>query len=1079
MKNPNIKKVLILGSGALKIGQAGEFDYSGSQALKALREEGIETVLINPNIATVQTSEGVADKIYFLPVTPFFVEKVIAKERPEGILLSFGGQTALNCGVELYEKKILEKYGVEVLGTPVQAIMDTEDRELFVQKLDEIDVKTIKSHPAENMEEARKAAHELGYPLIVRAAYALGGLGSGFCDNDEQLEELCSKAFSFSPQVLVEKSLKGWKEIEYEVVRDKYDNCITVCNMENFDPLGIHTGESIVVAPSQTLSNKDYYFLRELSIRIVRHIGIVGECNVQYAYDPDAMDYRVIEVNARLSRSSALASKATGYPLAFVAAKLGLGYGLFDLKNSVTKTTPAFFEPALDYIVCKIPRWDLSKFHGVSRKIGSSMKSVGEVMAIGRSFEEAIQKGLRMIGQGAHGFVGNKELQVADVDEALKEPTDRRIFVISKAMRAGYTVKQIHELTKIDNWFLEKLENIVSTYNEMNTYNEIESMPLELLQQAKSQGFSDFQIQRAVFKDNLDSKACQDKVRAWRKAHGIVPVVKQIDTLAAEFPAATNYLYLTYNGKFNDIKFENDGKSVVVLGSGAYRIGSSVEFDWCSVNCIETIRKEGYRGVLINYNPETVSTDYDMCDRLYFDELTFERVMDIIELETPHGVVVSVGGQIPNNLALRLDANNVPILGTKAKDIDKAEDRNKFSSIVDSLGVDQPEWSELTTMDDVDKFISKVGFPVLVRPSYVLSGAAMNVCYDEEQLRHFLSLASEVSQEHPVVISKFMNRCKEIEFDAVADGGEILAYAISEHIEYAGVHSGDATIQFPPQKLYVETVRRIKKIARKIAGALHISGPFNIQFLAKENKIKVIECNLRASRSFPFVSKVLKINFIELATKVMLGKHPAAPQKSAFDLDYVGVKSSQFSFARLEEADPMLGVDMSSTGEVGCIGDNLDEALLKSILSVGNTIPEKKILLSTGDPLQKADMLTACRLLAEKGYELYATSGTYKYFIENSIPCKRVLWPSEASNASMKSLFPSALDMIKNKEVDMVINIPKNFSEEELSNGYHIRRSAIDSNIPLFTNARLATAFIKAFCSMSMDDIQIKSWDEY
>ena len=1079
MKNPNIKKVLILGSGALKIGQAGEFDYSGSQALKALREEGIETVLINPNIATVQTSEGVADKIYFLPVTPFFVEKVIAKERPEGILLSFGGQTALNCGVELYEKKILEKYGVEVLGTPVQAIMDTEDRELFVQKLDEIDVKTIKSHPAENMEEARKAAHELGYPLIVRAAYALGGLGSGFCDNDEQLEELCSKAFSFSPQVLVEKSLKGWKEIEYEVVRDKYDNCITVCNMENFDPLGIHTGESIVVAPSQTLSNKDYYFLRELSIRIVRHIGIVGECNVQYAYDPDAMDYRVIEVNARLSRSSALASKATGYPLAFVAAKLGLGYGLFDLKNSVTKTTPAFFEPALDYIVCKIPRWDLSKFHGVSRKIGSSMKSVGEVMAIGRSFEEAIQKGLRMIGQGAHGFVGNKELQVADVDEALKEPTDRRIFVISKAMRAGYTVNQIHELTKIDNWFLEKLENIVSTYNEMNTYNEIESMPLELLQQAKCQGFSDFQIQRAVFKDNLDSKACQDKVRAWRKAHGIVPVVKQIDTLAAEFPAATNYLYLTYNGKFNDIKFENDGKSVVVLGSGAYRIGSSVEFDWCSVNCIETIRKEGYRGVLINYNPETVSTDYDMCDRLYFDELTFERVMDIIELETPHGVVVSVGGQIPNNLALRLDANNVPILGTKAKDIDKAEDRNKFSSIVDSLGVDQPEWSELTTMDDVDKFISKVGFPVLVRPSYVLSGAAMNVCYDEEQLRHFLSLASEVSQEHPVVISKFMNRCKEIEFDAVADGGEILAYAISEHIEYAGVHSGDATIQFPPQKLYVETVRRIKKIARKIAGALHISGPFNIQFLAKENKIKVIECNLRASRSFPFVSKVLKINFIELATKVMLGKHPAAPQKSAFDLDYVGVKSSQFSFARLEEADPMLGVDMSSTGEVGCIGDNLDEALLKSVLSVGNTIPEKKILLSTGDSLQKADMLTACKLLAEKGYELYATGGTYKYFIENSIPCKRVLWPSELRNESMKSLFPSALDMIKNKEVDMVINIPKNFSEEELYNGYHIRRNSIDSNIPLFSNARLATAFIRAFCSMSMDDIQIKSWDEY
>ena len=1079
MKNPNIRKVLILGSGALKIGQAGEFDYSGSQALKALREEGIETVLINPNIATVQTSEGVADKIYFLPVTPFFVEKVIAKERPQGILLSFGGQTALNCGVTLYENKVLEKYDVQVLGTPVQAIMDTEDRELFVKKLDEIGVQTIKSHPAENMEEARKAAHELGYPLIVRAAYALGGLGSGFCDNDEQLEELCTKAFSFSPQVLVEKSLKGWKEIEYEVVRDKYDNCITVCNMENFDPLGIHTGESIVVAPSQTLSNKDYYFLRELSIRIVRHIGIVGECNVQYAYDPNAMDYRVIEVNARLSRSSALASKATGYPLAFVAAKLGLGYGLFDLKNSVTKTTPAFFEPALDYIVCKIPRWDLSKFHGVSRKIGSSMKSVGEVMAVGRSFEEAIQKGLRMIGQGAHGYVGNKEFHVANVDEALREPTDRRIFVISKAMRAGYTVDQIHELTKIDKWFLEKLANIVETYNEMNTYDSLESMPLELLKQAKCQGFSDFQIQRAIFKDNGNAKDNQDIVRAFRKSHGIVPVVKQIDTLAAEFPAATNYLYLTYNGEFNDIKYENDHKSVVVLGSGAYRIGSSVEFDWCSVNCIETIRKEGYRGVLLNYNPETVSTDYDMCVRLYFDELTYERVMDVIELENPHGVVVSVGGQIPNNLALRLDKSGVPILGTKACNIDKAEDRNKFSSIVDALGVDQPEWSELTTMDDVDKFIDKVGFPVLVRPSYVLSGAAMNVCYDEEQLRRFLSLASDVSQEHPVVISKFMDRCKEIEFDAVADEGEILAYAISEHIEYAGVHSGDATIQFPPQKLYVETVRRIKKIARKIAGALQISGPFNIQFLAKENKIKVIECNLRASRSFPFVSKVLKINFIELATKVMLGKHPAAPQKSAFDLDYVGVKSSQFSFARLEEADPMLGVDMSSTGEVGCIGDNLDEALLKSILSVGNTIPAKKILLSTGDPLQKADMLTACKLLADHGYELYATGGTYKYFIENSIPCKRVLWPSEVKNASMNTLFPSALDMIKNKEVDMVINVPKNFSEEELYNGYHIRRSAIDSNIPLFSNARLATAFIRAFCSMTMDDIQIKSWDEY
>lgn len=1079
MKDPNIKKVLILGSGALKIGQAGEFDYSGSQALKALREEGIETVLINPNIATVQTTEGVADKIYFLPVTPFFVEKVIAKEQPQGILLSFGGQTALNCGVELYKAGVLEKYNVRVLGTPVQAIMDTEDRELFVQKLDEIGVKTIKSHPAESIEEAKKAAGELGYPLIIRAAYALGGLGSGFCDNEEQLTELCEKAFSFSPQVLVEKSLKGWKEIEYEVVRDKYDNCITVCNMENFDPLGIHTGESIVVAPSQTLSNKDYYFLRELSLKIIRHIGIVGECNVQFAYDPDAMDYRVIEVNARLSRSSALASKATGYPLAFVAAKLGLGYGLFDLKNSVTKTTPAFFEPALDYVVVKIPRWDLSKFRGVSRKIGSSMKSVGEVMAIGRSFEEAIQKGLRMIGQGAHGFIGNKELKVRDIDEALREPTDRRVFVISKAMMAGYTVDQIHALTKIDKWFLDKLEDIVRTYSEMSKYYHIEEMPAELLRHAKQQGFSDFQVQRAVYKDGGNGTANQDKVRAYRKSLGIVPVVKQIDTLAAEFPAVTNYLYLTYNGTYDDLVYNDEGKSVIVLGSGAYRIGSSVEFDWCSITCLQTIQQQGYRGVLINYNPETVSTDYDMCDRLYFDELTFERVMDIFEKENPHGVVVSVGGQIPNNLALRLHQNNVPILGTSATDIDHAEDRHKFSSIVDSLGVDQPQWSELTTLDDVDKFIDKVGYPVLVRPSYVLSGAAMNVCYDENKMRQFLTLAAEVSQEHPVVISKFMTRCKEIEFDAVADDGEVLAYAISEHIEYAGVHSGDATIQFPPQKLYVETVRRIKKIARLIAGALHISGPFNIQFLAKENEIKVIECNLRASRSFPFVSKILKINLIELATKVMLGQHPAAPQKSAFDLDYVGVKSAQFSFARLEEADPMLGVDMSSTGEVGCFGDDLNEALLKSVLSVGQSVPARKILLSTGDALEKADMLRACRLLGAKGYDLYATGGTYKYLIENSIPATRVLWPTETENPNFKGKFRTALELIQNREVDMVINIPKNFTEEELGNGYLIRRSAIDFNIPLFTNARLATAFIRAFCSMSPDDIQIKSWDEY
>ena len=1074
MKNTNIKKVLILGSGALKIGQAGEFDYSGSQALKALREEGIETVLINPNIATVQTSEGVADKIYFLPVTAFFVEKVIAKEQPQGILLSFGGQTALNCGVELYEKGILDKYNVQVLGTPVQAIMDTEDRDLFIKRLDEIGVKTIKSQPASSIEEARQAAAELGFPLIVRAAYALGGLGSGFCDNMEQLEEICEKAFSFSPQVLVEKSLKGWKEIEYEVVRDRYDNCITVCNMENFDPLGIHTGESIVVAPSQTLSNSDYYYLRELSIRIVRHVGIVGECNVQFAYDPNAMDYRVIEVNARLSRSSALASKATGYPLAFVAAKLGLGYGLFDLKNSVTKTTPAFFEPALDYIVCKIPRWDLTKFHGVSRKIGSSMKSVGEVMAIGRTFEEAIQKGLRMIGQGAHGFIANKEIKVDDIEKALSEPTDMRVFVIAKALLAGYSIDRIHELTKIDKWFLSKLENIVRTYSEMQRFDRLEDLPADLLRLAKMQGFSDFQIQRAIFKDNGSAHVNMDLVRDYRKSLGIVPVVKQIDTLAAEFPANTNYLYLTYNGTVNDIEYEHDKKSAIVLGSGAYRIGSSVEFDWCSVTCLKTIQKQGYRGVLINYNPAPVSTDYDMCDRLYFDELTFERVMDIIELEDPHGVVVSVGGQIPNNLALKLHNHNVPILGTSALDIDKAEDRHKFSSIVDSLGVDQPEWSELTTMDDVDRFISKVGFPVLVRPSYVLSGAAMNVCYDEEKLRHFLSLAADVSKEHPVVISKFYTRAKEIEFDAVADNGEILAYAISEHIEYAGVHSGDATIQFPPQKLYVETVRRIKKIARAIAGALSISGPFNIQILAKENAIKVIECNLRASRSFPFVSKVLKIDFIELATKVMLGLHPAAPQKNAFDLDYVGVKSSQFSFARLEEADPMLGVDMSSTGEVGCLGDDLNEALLKSVLSVGQSIPEKRILLSTGDPLQKADMLNACKLLVSHGYELYATSGTYRYLVENNVESTRVLWPDEDVPGCR-----TALEMIQNKEVDMIINIPKNFSEQELTNGYKMRRAAIDFNIPLFTNARLATAFIRAFCSMSLDEIQIKPWDQY
>ena len=1078
MIDNSIKKVLVLGSGALKIGQAGEFDYSGSQALKALREEGIETILINPNIATVQTSDQVADKVYFLPVTPYFVEKVIRKEAPQGILLAFGGQTALNCGVALHKDGILEKYNVKVLGTPVQAIMDTEDRELFNEKLAQINVKTIKSHAVETIEDAKKAAAELGYPVIVRAAYALGGLGSGFCDNEEQLITLCESSFSFSPQVLVEKSLKGWKEIEYEVMRDRYDNCIAICNMENFDPLGIHTGESIVVAPTQTLSAKECSYLRDLAIKMVRHIGIVGECNVQYAYDTESMDYYVIELNARLSRSSALASKATGFPIAFVAAKVGLGYGLFDIKNSVTKETPAFFEPALDYVVAKIPRWDLSKFTGVSRKIGSSMKSVGEVMSIGRNFEEIIQKGLRMIGQGANGFVGNKDIKVDDIDKALNEPTDNRIFVISKAFQAGYTVEQIHNLTKIDKWFLNKLQGIVNTHKEIKAYDSCGEMPLELLKKAKVQGFSDVQIANALYK-GMDTDAAEDIVRAFRKAQGIVPCVKQIDTLAAEYPAATNYLYLTYGGTFNDVTYQNDGKSVIVLGSGAYRIGSSVEFDWCSVNALQTIRKQGYRGVMINYNPETVSTDYDMCDRLYFDELTFERVMDIHDLERPHGTVVSVGGQIPNNLALRLDRNKVGILGTKATSIDKAEDRHKFSSIVDALGIDQPKWKELTNFDEVNTFIDQVGFPVLVRPSYVLSGAAMNVCYNHEELTEFLGLDAEVSEKHPVVMSEFMQRCKEIEFDAVADGGEVIAYAISEHIEFAGVHSGDATIQFPPQKLYVETVRRIKKIAKKIAAALEITGPFNIQFLAKDNYIKVIECNLRASRSFPFVSKVLKINMIELATKAMLGLKPTAPRKSAFDLDYVGIKSSQFSFSRLQQADPVLGVDMHSTGEVGCIGDDFNEALLNSLMSVGYEIPKKNILISSGNALQKADLLGACRLLHQRGYNLFATEGTCRYLNENDVPAQRVIWPTEVQDPELASKYRPALEMLANKEIDLLINIPKNFSHKELTNGYHVRRAAIDYNIPLITNARLATAFIRAFCAMSIDDIQIKSWDQY
>ncbi|MBO5592203.1 MAG: carbamoyl-phosphate synthase (glutamine-hydrolyzing) large subunit [Prevotella sp.] len=1074
MKDQNIKKVLLLGSGALKIGEAGEFDYSGSQALKALREEGVKTVLINPNIATVQTSEGVADEIYFLPVQPYFVEKVIAKERPDGILLAFGGQTALNCGVELYKSGVLEKYGVRVLGTPVQAIMDTEDRELFVEKLNEIDVKTIKSEACETIGQARQAAKALGYPVILRAAYALGGLGSGFCDNEEELNKLAEKAFAFSPQVLVEKSLKGWKEIEYEVVRDRYDNCITVCNMENFDPLGIHTGESIVIAPSQTLTNSEYHKLRALAIKIIRHIGIVGECNVQYAFDPQSEDYRVIEVNARLSRSSALASKATGYPLAFVAAKLGMGYGLFELKNSVTKTTSAFFEPALDYVVCKIPRWDLSKFHGVDKELGSSMKSVGEVMAIGRNFEEAIQKGLRMIGQGMHGFVENKELKIADIDAALREPTDKRIFVISKAMHLPqYDIDKIHELTKIDRWFLYKLKHIIDIDEQLKKQN-INTLDTALLREAKVYGFTDFQIARALGLEASYNNMHQALlvVRNRRKQLGILPVVKQIDTLAAEYPAQTNYLYVTYSGATNDIQYENDKKSIIVLGSGAYRIGSSVEFDWCGVQALNTIRKEGWRSVMINYNPETVSTDYDMCDRLYFDELTFERVLDIIDLERPHGVIVSTGGQIPNNLAMYLDEQHVPILGTSAQDIDGAEDRAKFSQMLNELGVNQPEWSALTSMEDIDQFVGRVGFPVLVRPSYVLSGAAMNVCSNKDELERFLQLAANVSEDHPVVVSKFIEHAKEIEMDAVAKDGEILAYAISEHIEFAGVHSGDATIQFPPQKLYVETVRRIKRISRQIAKALHINGPFNIQYMARDNDILVIECNLRASRSFPFVSKVLKLNLIELATKVMLRLPVERPSKNLFDLDYVGIKASQFSFNRLQKADPVLGVDMASTGEVGCIGDNTDTALLKSMLSVGYRIPKKTVLLSTGGAKQKVDMLDAARTLVEHGYELYATGGTSKYLADNGIANTLVHWPSDEGQ-------PQALDLLHEHKIDMVVNIPKDLTSHELTNGYKIRRAAIDLNVPLITNSRLASAFIHAFCTVGLDGIGIKSWSEY
>ncbi len=1074
MINSSIKKVIVLGSGALKIGEAGEFDYSGSQALKALKEEGVFTILINPNIATIQTSEEIADKIYFLPVTAYFVEKVIEKEKPDGILLAFGGQTALNCGVDLFRQGILEKHNIKVVGTPVQSIINTEDRQIFSDILHEIDVLTPRSVACDTIEKARAAAKKLGFPLIIRAAYTLGGLGSGFCSNEEELNKLAENAFSYSPQILVEESIKGWKEVEYEVVRDVYDNCITVCNMENFDPLGIHTGESIVVAPSQTLSNVEYHKLRSLSIKIIRKIGVIGECNVQFALDPNSEDYRVIEVNARLSRSSALASKATGYPLAFVAAKLGLGYGLHELKNSVTKVTTACFEPALDYVVVKIPRWDLNKFVGVSKTLGSSMKSVGEIMAIGRSFEEAIQKGIRMVGGGMHGFVGNRgEMEIDNIDEELKNPTDRRIFAIAEAMNKGYSVDKIWEITRIDKWFLQKLENIFRLRNELLSYNSLETLPVDLLQLAKKQGYSDFQIARLVLK-SADLSLNEDnlKVRAFRKSLGIVPFVKQIDTLAGEYPAQTNYLYITYNGSEHDVDFQHDNKSVIVLGSGAYRIGSSVEFDWCSVNAVSTIRKEGFRSIMINYNPETVSTDYDTCDRLYFDELTLERVLDICDLEQPLGTVLSMGGQIPNNLAMKLDQQGVPILGTTAEKIDNAEDRNKFSAMLDRLEVDQPRWNQLTTIDDINRFVDEVGFPVLIRPSYVLSGAAMNVVSNKDQLHHFLTLATKVSKEHPVVVSEFIENAKEIEVDAVAKDGEIVAYAISEHVEFAGVHSGDATIVFPPQKLYIETIRRIKKISRKIAKALEITGPFNIQYLAKDNDIKVIECNLRASRSFPFVSKVLKTNLIEIATKAMLNVPFEKPDKSLFELDYVGVKAPQFSFHRLLNADPVSGVDMASTGEVACIGENFYEALLKSMLSVGYRIPKKSILISSGPTRGKVELLESARMLKERGFTIYATGGTHNFFQENGVGTEQVFWPDEDKQ-------PNTLDLIKKRKVEMVINIPKDHTTREISNGYNIRRNAIDFNIPLITNARVASAFIYAICKLDMNDISIKAWNEY
>ncbi len=1067
-----IKKVLILGSGALKIGQAGEFDYSGSQALKALKEEGIETVLINPNIATVQTSENIADKVYFLPVTPYFVERVIEKEKPDGVLLSFGGQTALNCGVELYRNNIFEKWGVQVLGTPVQSIINTEDRQIFADTLRSLNIKTPISIAVNSLEDAISAAEKIGFPIIIRAAYTLGGQGSGFCNNMNELKELAMNAFSYSEQILVEESLKGWKEVEYEVVRDKYDNCITVCNMENFDPLGIHTGESIVVAPSQTLTNSEYHKLRKLAIEIIRNVGIVGECNVQYALDPKSEDYRVIEVNARLSRSSALASKATGYPLAFVAAKLALGYGLHELKNSITKTTTAFFEPALDYVVVKIPRWDLNKFNGSAKEIGSSMKSVGEIMSIGKNFEEAIQKGLRMINQGMHGFVGNSDLHFDNIDESLSNPTDMRIFAVASAFEKGYTVDKIHDLTKIDKWFLYKLKSIYDTHLNLKKFNRIEDCPIELLKESKIKGFSDFQLARFINKsitENMHEQMLQ--IRNYRKSVGVVPFIKQIDTLSAEYPAKTNYLYVTYSASESDIQPDGE-KSVIVLGSGTYRIGSSVEFDWCSVNAVNTIRKENLKSIMINHNPETVSTDYDICDKLYFDELSFERVADIIEAESPIGVIVSMGGQVPNNLSLKLYKFGVNVLGTSPVDIDRAEDRNKFSSLLDELEIDQPRWKELSSLKEVEEFIDVVGYPVLIRPSYVLSGAAMNIVSNKSELNHFLNLAIKVSKEHPIVISEFIQNAKEIEIDAVADGGEIVSYAISEHVEFAGVHSGDATIVFPAQKIYIETVRRIKKITKDIAKRLNISGPFNMQLLAKDNDIKVIECNLRASRSFPFVSKVSKINFIELATKVILKSEYEIPSKSQFDIDYVGVKASQFSFSRLQNVDPVLGVEMASTGEVGCIDENYYDALLKSMLSVGYKIPEKNILLSTGSAKNKVDLLDSVKLLYQHGYNLFATPGTAKFLEDNNIHCTTLDWPDSDNH-------PTTVDYIRDKKIDMVINIPKNLSEAELDNDFEIRRCSIDFNIPLITDAKLADAFIKSFCGRNIDEIKIKAWDEY